>query len=136
VASTHRWSTRFVLVCVCACALAGCGGKAETEFVLQYTDLYCDAYLKCVDPVLQVFDGMPTQEECEGTYGPPMSAQSDVCKLEKKAARACLDGMATMKCPSDGEEIEDVLPAACASVWKKCEGPVPQAGDDEAPDAG
>jgi hypothetical protein len=110
-----------------ALAFAGCGG-AETEFVVEYVNLYCEQYLACADPALQVFDGMGSAEQCEGTFGPPIADQAAGCKLEKRAARECLDGMAALQCPGEGEVFDDVLPPACATVWQRCD---PQAGGEE-----
>lgn len=101
-------------------ALPACG-EPETEFVLEFTSSYCHKLIECTDPVLEVFDGLPTEEECEGMYGPPVADMSSACKLDKKAAQVCLDEMATLRCPDPDQELDDVLPPACDAAWKKCE---------------
>ncbi|MEQ1566259.1 MAG: hypothetical protein ABMA64_11525 [Myxococcota bacterium] len=103
-----------------AALAAGCG-DSESEFVVSYVDTLCQQYVACVDPALQVFDGLEGTEACEAEYGDPVAERAAACKLERSAASECLAGMSGMGCPAEGEPFDAQLPPACASVWKKCE---------------
>lgn len=112
---------RWWVVGAAASALAGCG-DAEGKFVAEYTTAYCDFYLQCADPAELVFDGMDTQDECEGTYGPEFLAEGEGCKLDHPAAKACLDQLGALQCPPENAVLDSAIPPACDAVWKKCEG--------------
>lgn len=119
---------RLVKVGWWACWFAACG-PSESDFVVQYTDAYCTWYLDCGDPAQLLFDGVDTLEDCTSVVGPEVSDSAGICKLDRAPARACLDAMATLACPTDPEApLEDALPAACSTTWKKCLGQVE--GDD------
>lgn len=105
---------------------AGCG-PSEAAFVVDYTDAYCTWYLQCADPAILVFDGLDDVDTCKAVVGPEVAAEGAVCKVSKGAARACLDQLATVPCPEPGTLIEDAVPVACDSAWKKC---TAQPGDD------
>ena len=106
------------------CWLAACG-PSESRFVVEYTDAYCAWYLDCGDSAQLVFDGVDTLEECRAIVGPDIADEADGCKLDRAPARACLDAMATLACPTDPEaELDDALPAECATTWKKCLGQI------------
>ncbi len=100
--------------------LVGCG-VSEEEFVPAYVDHYCVAWLDCTDPAELVFDGIDGTDYCLGTFGPVMQQKAETCKLKKGRAKRCLDEMALLTCPSDGE-LDDALPLICNDVWHKCLG--------------
>ncbi|MEQ1505120.1 MAG: hypothetical protein ABMB14_22995 [Myxococcota bacterium] len=107
-----RWVAGVLLV-------AGCG-PSESEFVVEYTDAYCAYYLDCSDPAILVFDGLDAIDDCVAVAGPENAARASGCKLERTAARACLDQMATVACPTDGTPVDEALPTACTATWKNC----------------
>ena len=96
---------------------------SESDFVVEYTDLYCTWYLECADPAQLVFDGTATLEDCTGLFGPGVADQASTCKLDKGAAKDCLDAMVTVACPAEEDAVlDDSLPPECATTWKKCLG--------------
>lgn len=104
--------------------LAACG-PSESDFVVEYTTSYCAWYLDCGDPAQLLFDGLDTIEECRAVFGPDVASQAETCKLDRAPARACLDAMETLACPTDPEaELDDALPAECSTTWKKCLGQI------------
>ena len=112
---TSRWWLPTVAI------LVGCG-DAEGKFLADYTTAYCEFYLQCADPAELVFDGLDEQGECEGTFGPQFQDEGAGCKLERPAAKACLDQLGALQCPPEGAVLESAIPSACSAVWKKCEG--------------
>lgn len=113
-------------------ALGACG-PSESDFVLEYTDLYCAYYLDCADPAQLVFEGMDTVEECAGTFGPGFGEDAGACKLAKGDARKCLKAMELLTCPAEGTPLDAGLPPICDTVWKKC---IAQPEETESEDTG
>jgi hypothetical protein len=106
---------------LCVLFLVGCGGKlSEEEFVNEYTRSYCAWEQQCVDPAMAVFDGAEGVEACEAAFGEEMVNKAFGCKLERDFAELCLQGMAELSCPEDGQEPAEVLPQDCELSWKKC----------------
>jgi hypothetical protein len=99
---------------------AGCGIDDST-FTIEYVDAYCVYYLACSDPALEVFDGIDTPEECEAVYGPAVTDSALTCKLDKKAAKVCLESLDGLACPSEGYDVDGNLPSECAQVWTDCQ---------------
>ena len=111
-----------------ALTLAACGGKREAEdYLLEYTEAYCAFALECGDPAQMVFDGTDSAEACVATRGPAFAAQWEGCVLDQKDADRCLTFLAGTDCPSDGD-VDSVIPAECATAWKKCIGGAPTEG--------
>lgn len=117
-------------------SVAACGVKEE-EFVPEYVDLYCAAWLDCTDPAELVFDGIDGVDYCLATFGPVFAEKAETCKLKKGKAKKCLDSMALLTCPSEGA-LDDALPLVCLDVWHKClgEGAAPEPEDEVNEDTG
>lgn len=100
--------------------LVACGGLKADEFVQQYTEQYCTLRVECGDPADLVFEGADTLDTCTGTYGPQFEAEGQGCVLKSGPAQDCLDAMAALSCPADGD-IDAAIPGECGTVWQKCE---------------
>lgn len=114
--------------------LVACGKEKADDFVIEFTDTYCNLRLGCGNQAGLVFDGAVTLESCQAVYGPEFEAWGEGCALKSKPAKQCLDELATLTCPEDGN-VDEVLPAVCNTVWTKCEA-VPEGATEETGSAG
>lgn len=110
------------LLALCSAGLAACGGNKleEEDFVYTYTQQYCAVWLECSDPAMRVWDGLEGTEGCEAEIGPEMADKANGCKLVADNAQACLDKLADLACPADGQALDEALPIECEVAWKKC----------------
>ncbi|MCA9492683.1 MAG: hypothetical protein KC621_22270 [Myxococcales bacterium] len=116
--------------------LVGCGKMKADDYVVEFTDTYCNLRLSCGDTAGLVFDGADTLESCQAVYGPDFAAQGAGCVLKSKLANQCLDELSALACPDDGN-VDAVLPAVCSTVWIKCEDvPDPTSSTEETGIAG
>lgn len=112
--------------------LVACNKLSEEEFVYSYTEMYCTRGLECLDPALAVFDGINSTDACEAEIGDEMAAKAAGCKIVRKNAELCLEEMATLSCPAEGDDLDADLPSACPVSWKKCALTAEDLADDNA----
>lgn len=114
--------TPFLLIAV------GC--YSETDFTPARTTAYCAAVLACTDPAVLAFDGVDATT-CEGIYGPRFQTEGEDCKLDRKVAKACVSGLEALAASCPDGAIDDNLPVACESAFKKCPIGVTPDGDTD-----
>lgn len=94
--------------------LAGCGVKQD-DYIGEYVEAECAFALECYPPAVLEFYGWNDEAECQTQRGGELTAQTDGCTYDKKAAKACLKAFKDAACPAEGED--PVLPAICNDVW-------------------
>ena len=109
-----------------AVGLVSCGPKQEAEdYLVEFTDLYCDVWLSCEDPAELAFDGIDGPEACVAEHGPRFDAKWSGCVLDQGDAKKCLAFLPATGCPEAGGDLDANLPPECETAWKKCIGGTP-----------
>lgn len=103
-------------------SLMGCGID-ETEFIPEYAELYCSLQVQCADPVLEVFDGGASKQECLAVEGPRIDKWGTDCRYRGARAKQCLEEMAMLGCPGGDTPLEAAIPTVCNEIYLDCELP-------------
>lgn len=94
-------------------ASSGCTDEEEFEFIADYEELYCDAYVLCAsDEMLRVIN----HRECLEYYRGETYPDTPDCRFDPDAASACVELLRTAGCSGDDPE----LPAVCDDVYSGC----------------
>jgi len=110
--------------------LAACGGVDQDEFVVLYTDHYCEAWLDCGVTATQQFDGTDSIEDCKALEASAVTGAWVGCKYKKGKAKQCLESLLPATCPTSGN-LGDVFPPICEEVWVDCVGGSATSDDGE-----
>jgi hypothetical protein len=102
--------------------VVSCGKVEAEEYLVDFTEQYCDVWLACTDPAQLAFDGLDSPESCVATNGPRFADQWNGCVLDQKNADRCLAFLPGTDCPESGEDLDAAIPAECYGAWKKCIG--------------
>ena len=101
-------------------------GPQEGEFLVSYNTALCKHTLACSDQATLTFDGILTQEDCEGATIDDVQLWGAGCRYVASTASQCLLDMDALKCPAAAGTLAD-RPASCGLVYTDC----PPAGSED-----
>jgi hypothetical protein len=112
--------------------VVGCG-MPQSEFIVSYTESFCEHKMTCADAAELTFEGILTQEDCVLQEEKGVSLWGLGCKFRASDAQNCLDDMALLTCPAAVGQLSDP-PLSCGTVFFACE-TVDTTADTDAPAA-